>query len=53
MKREQLTLEQTDIADFILKELCGCTVKDAKEILKYVVSELDERAVIDSPMEAK
>lgn len=50
MKRENLSIEQQDIADFIFKELCGCTVREAKEILKYVASELEEKAVVEQPL---
>lgn len=51
MKRESLSKEQQNSADDIFQELIGFRVSEAKQILKYVAGELEERAVIEQPLE--
>ncbi len=51
MKREQLTIEQTDAADAIFHELIGFKVSEAKMILKYIAGELEEKAVVEQPLQ--
>ena len=46
MKRE-LNTEEQQTADEMLKMLAGFTVEQAEAILKYVSSQLKERAVIE------
>ena len=50
MKLDDLNLEQKDIADAIIHELNGLTVADAKSILKYVLAELKNRAIVDETL---
>ena len=47
MKLENLSDAQQNVAAKIFNELIGFTVREAKDILKYIAGDLDNRAVVD------
>lgn len=51
MKRENLSIEQQDAAESIFHELIGFRVSEAKMILKYIAGELEDKAVVEQPLQ--
>ena len=51
MKSENLSQAQQNAAAKIFNELIGFTVREAKDVLKYIAGELEDKAVIEQPLQ--